>query len=99
MNSKHRLQDVHPDHQAHHITPISPWRCDICKRESDNIQENQCYHCKECDVHMCKECFSGINSLLHHHMLYRTDVRSVYSQSNGEWECDVCGKNNGPGHL
>ncbi len=63
MSSGHRLQDVHPDHQVHHITP------------------------------------TDINSPLHHHTLYRTDVRSVYPQSNGEWSCYVCRKNNGPGHL
>jgi ribosomal protein L37AE/L43A len=90
---------VHPNHNVYYITPISPWRCDVCKRDNASIQEIQCYHCEECDFHMCKPCYAGVNSLLHHHTLYRTDVRFVYHHSHGDWNCDICRNNNGPGHL
>ena len=89
---------VHPDHDLYYITPTSPWKCDACKRDSANIQEIQCYHCQQCGFYVCKSCFAGVNSQVHHnHTLFRTDVRFIYS--NGKWECDVCHRNNGPGHL
>ena len=96
---KPKSHPVHPNHGVFYITPISPWRCDVCKLSSENIQEIQCYHCEQCGFRICKKCYTGVSSPLHVHGLYRTDVSYVYHQSNGEWTCDVCSNNNGPGHL
>ena len=91
---------VHPDHGLDYITLTLPWKCDACKRDSANIQEIQCYRCEQCEFYVCKSCLAGVNSQVHHnHPLYRTDVRSIYSEFNGSWKCDICRGNNGPGHL
>lgn len=94
-----RPHPVHPNHLLYLVTPTKSWRCDVCKRPNSEISEIVCYHCEVCDFHMCKNCSGDINSQLHQHTLLRTDVRSVYIQSNGNWACDICRNNNGPGYL
>ena len=96
---KPKSHPVHPVHDLYSTTPIVQWRCDVCKRSSSDIEDLQCYHCEECSFYLCKKCFDSVNSPLHAHTLYRTDVRYVYHQSNGDWLCDVCRNNNGPGHV
>lgn len=96
---KPRRHPVHPNHLLYLTRPISPWRCDVCKRESGYLQDVQCYHCEPCDFHLCKKCFPVLKSSLHEHTLQRTDVTYVYYESKGEWACDVCRHNNGPGNY
>ena len=95
---KPKSHPVHPNHSLYYISPTSSWRCNVCKRKGGNASETLCYHCEQCDFYLCKNCYTGVNTLLHPHTLYRTDVRYVYHQSRGDWACDVCQKNNGPGH-
>ncbi|XP_028392354.1 E3 ubiquitin-protein ligase Mdm2-like isoform X2 [Dendronephthya gigantea] len=90
---------VHPNHQLYLVTPTSQWRCYVCKRPNTEIKETVCYNCEICDFLLCKNCSSDINSQLHQHTLLRTDVRLVYGQSSGDWRCDICGNNNGPGDF
>lgn len=93
---KPQSHPVHPSHNLFLISPTTAWRCNVCK--VTNSQETPCYNCEQCEFYLCKNCFARINTLLHAHSLYRTDVRYVYHQSQGDWACDVCQKNNGPGH-
>ena len=95
----------HPAHVQHSLYYLDPsqkyggtWRCNICKKSCQDMGETCCYHCPVCKFDICKNCFSPVNRPLHEHCLIRTDVRYVYHQSNGEWCCDICGHNNGPGN-
>ncbi|XP_028398693.1 ZZ-type zinc finger-containing protein P35G2.11c-like isoform X2 [Dendronephthya gigantea] len=93
-----KVHPVHPNHPLYLVTPATPWRCNVCNSCNANSKNNLCYHCEICDFRMCKKCFPCMYSKLHVHPLLRTDVRLVYHQYNGEWNCDICGNSNGPGH-
>ena len=91
---------VHDQHKLYSINPlkgsIGSWRCSVCKIAS--AVETHCYHCPICVFSMCKTCFVSVTYPLHGHPLIRTDVRNVYHETLGEWCCDNCSNNNGPGN-
>jgi hypothetical protein len=104
MDSSHRLHPVHTvqtksDSAA--LAQASEKACNSCL-EPLSQTEQPAFHCDQCDYTVCESCDRPMCHPQHPHSLYLTDVRPVYHQFNGNWNCDICGKSNdaaGPREL
>ena len=91
---------AHPGHDLYCVSPDESWSCNVCKCGiTADVNGILCYNCEKCNFHLCEKCYADIKTPLHQHTLYRTDVRCIpdYNDSDGNWACDVCEKNNEAG--
>ena len=65
------------------------WTCDVCKRNSKELQQTHSYNCSSCDFDLCKECTQPIKTNKHAHNMVVTNAEAIYPQ--GAWFCDNCG--------
>lgn len=93
-----KMHPAHPGHHLYYICPHLSWSCNICKHTHEH--GILCYHCEECNFHLCKKCFADIKTPLHPHALHRADVREIsgYKDADGNWACDVCEETNEAGN-
>ncbi|XP_046846112.1 zinc finger protein 62 homolog isoform X2 [Xenia sp. Carnegie-2017] len=90
---------AHPENALYLTIKKSSWRCDVCRKSSIDLKDKRFYSCDESYFKMCVDCSKEIRTTLHPHPLLHTDTRYTYPQTNGEWNCDICRNNNGPGHY
>lgn len=92
---------LHPFHM-HRLRQAQPslaypgtggqWRCDACHSLfTDVTQSSVAYHCAECEVDLCTDCFTGsLTHTLHaKHTLTPVDPRLIY-RTHLSWTCDNC---------
>ena len=98
MSYDHPVHIQHKLNRACNTIPNlgSSWRCNVCCIiASDYVCR---YRCIPCDFNICEECFAPKLHPFHKHRLTKTDVRHVYVSGHGQWFCDYCRNNNGPGN-
>ncbi|XP_078376243.1 uncharacterized protein LOC144659637 isoform X2 [Oculina patagonica] len=73
------------------------WRCAVCKNTSDTLRQRFSYHCATCgNFEICRNCFEPKQHPVHVHVLKLVDTSLIYSQTGGNWVCDICGNSNRP---
>lgn len=73
------------------------WRCAVCKSTSDNLRQTFSYHCPTCgDFDICRDCFEPKQHPVHVHVLNLVDTALIYTQTGGNWVCDICGNSSRP---
>jgi hypothetical protein len=98
----HGHSHAHAAHLSHYLFLVNLihviWTCNGCNKSCTELQDTLCYFCDICKFYLCRSCFEPKKYLLHQHGLTKTDVRCIYTASQGGWKCDCCGGNNGRGH-
>ena len=105
MNIQHQASNLIHQHQLYYMETSrlcyqnqgGIWRCDVCKKTSDALRETFSYHCPNCeDFDVCRSCYEPKRHPIHIHELKVVDTSLIYSQTGGNWFCDICGTTSRP---
>ncbi|XP_022805840.1 uncharacterized protein LOC111342977 [Stylophora pistillata] len=105
MHMQHLGSNLIHRHQLHYMETSrlvyqnegGIWRCDVCKKTSDELRETFSYHCPTCgDFDVCRSCNEPKRHPIHVHELKVVDTSLIYLQSGGNWVCDICGNMSRP---
>lgn len=73
------------------------WKCEVCKKTSAELRETFSYHCPTCiEFDICRSCFEPRLHPIHIHELELVDTSLLYTQSRGNWVCDICSRQSRP---
>jgi ribosomal protein L37AE/L43A len=65
------------------------WKCDACRKGSEELLQTHSYNCSSCNFDLCKECTKPIKTSKHPHNVVVTNDENMYGVGN--WICNSCG--------
>lgn len=72
------------------------WECKVCRKTGLALGEAS-YHCGTCDsFHICRSCLEPKQHPLHVHIMELVDTSLLYTESGGNWICDICDSQSRP---